>query len=673
MNNNRACAILVAVLIVASAVIMPATAVGTDGAGLRSGTASADGISVSYIDSITEGYGVLSISYDQEPKGTYFNVIIDGRSTVSFDKANLERLLIEGGLSTGAHTISVRSDADGTHTVTLMVGISVTSISVDRTEVAIKKGESLELKATVSPADATDKTVSWSSSNPAVVTVSAYGVVNAVGPGTAVVTAKVGDKTASCAVSVTVDVSSVQLNLTERSLKTGESFTLVATVLPSDATDKTVSWSSSNLAVASVSNNGTVRAIGVGSAVITAAVGGFVSTCIVTVTSNSVPSDSTVTEKVNEDGSKTVTIEKQTINQDGTRVESKTDTTTSADGNSVSVVQTLTVKDGSGDVISNTNTISKVTKGGDGTRTETTKTEVSTSDGTILKTESEKKVATDGQVTETRKLTMTDSTVSTDASASIGADGTVNGASVIAVSAPSVKTEGKAEYRIDSEVSSTVIGHMDNVRTLVGDVVPTIKLIADDTSKMTEFTVSAQLMNRMSESNGILEVSSSNGIISMDHETITSLVSEDGDMTVQISDVDKSSDLSSEQRNKVGTNTVVEMMVIANGTEIHDFGGSVTVSIPYELPDGMDPSDVSAWYLDDDGSLTDMAGQYDPENGLVIFTTTHFSMYVVGIMNDDAGTTGHGDNLLLIIVAIIVALLLAMVIFVYLRKRMGAE
>ena len=87
----------------------------------------------------------------------------------------------------------------------------------------------------------------------------------------------------------------------------------------------------------------------------------------------------------------------------------------------------------------------------------------------------------------------------------------------------------------------------------------------------------------------------------------------------------------------------------------------------------MDPSDVSAWYLDDDGSLTDMAGQYDPESGLVIFTTTHFSMYVVGVMNDDAGTTGHGDNLLLIIVAIIVALLLAMVIFVYLRKRMGAE
>ncbi len=745
---------MVATLIVASAIIVPVAAVGTDGAGLRSGTASANGISVSYIDSVTEGYGILSITYDQEPKGTFFNVVIDGKSTASFRKANLEGLLIEGGLSIGTHTISVRSDADETRTVTLVVGIEVVSITLDKTEAVMKKGSSLGLKASISPdeatvktvmwsssdanvasvdsngivtavnggtttitaesgcvtatcnitvivdvtdislnttersmkrgesyelaitimpSDATDKTVTWTSSDVTVATVSANGVISAVGPGTAVITADVGGKTVSCAINVTVGVSSVQLNLSERSLTTGESFILLATVLPSDATDKAVTWTSSNLTVASVGSDGTVRAIGEGIAVITATADGIESTCVVTVTPYSAPDDSTITQRTNEDGSTTTTVEKQTINEDGTRVETKKETTTSADGNSVSTIETLIVKDDSGDVISSTNTATKIITNDDGAKTEMTETEVKTSDGAVLKMETEKKTTTDGKVTEERKLSLTDGVASTDASTSVGVDGSIDGTSVTTVSIVPVKTEEKAEYRVDSAVSSAVIGHMNNVSSLVGSATPTVRVIADDTLRTAEFILSVELIDKVSGSNGTLEISSSNGTILMDHGTVSSMVDMKEVLTVQISNVDKGSELNSEQRNKVSANSVVRLVVYANGTEIHNFGGNVTVSIPYVLPNGTDPADVSAWYLDDDGGLTDMGGKYDSESGLVTFITTHFSMYVVGVMDDNSGTVGHGNSLLFIIVAVIAVLLIVMISFVYLRKRMEAE
>ena len=83
-------------------------------------------------------------------------------------------------------------------------GNAVSGVSLDRTKAEVRKGGSITLKATVSPADAPDKTVTWKSSNTKVATVSASGKVNAVGVGTAVitVTTKAGNKTASCTVTV---------------------------------------------------------------------------------------------------------------------------------------------------------------------------------------------------------------------------------------------------------------------------------------------------------------------------------------------------------------------------------------------------------------------------------------------------------------------------------------
>ena len=150
--------------------------------------------------------------------------------------------------------------------------VAVTGVSLNKTSLSFTgTGSSQTLTATVSPSNATNKTLTWSSSNTSVATVS-NGVVKAVGFGTATITAKSNNgKTASCKVTVNpITVTGVSLNKSSLNfIGTGSSQTLTATVSPSNATNKTLTWSSSNTSVATVSN-GMVKAVGFGTATITA-------------------------------------------------------------------------------------------------------------------------------------------------------------------------------------------------------------------------------------------------------------------------------------------------------------------------------------------------------------------------------------------------------------------
>ena len=160
----------------------------------------------------------------------------------------------------------------------------VSSVSLSQTSLMLEVGNTTTLTVTVKPDNATDKTVSWISSNTSVATVS-EGMVTAIADGTATITAVAGDKSATCTVTVTVPVSSIYLNPTTLTLEVGKTYSLMATVYPSNATDKTVSWTSSNTSVATVSK-GTVTAVSVGTATITAEAGDKSATCVVTVASS---------------------------------------------------------------------------------------------------------------------------------------------------------------------------------------------------------------------------------------------------------------------------------------------------------------------------------------------------------------------------------------------------
>lgn len=168
----------------------------------------------------------------------------------------------------------------------ICISIPVTAVILNKTSLSLAKGSSETLTATVSPRDATDNTVKWSSDNPSVATVDQNGQVIAVNAGNAVITASAGDVSATCEVSVFIPVTSITLSSTDLSLLVGETAVLEATVLPEDATDKNVTWWSSYPDVATV-EGGMITAVGFGQVDIVAQVGGQSASCTVTVLTDS--------------------------------------------------------------------------------------------------------------------------------------------------------------------------------------------------------------------------------------------------------------------------------------------------------------------------------------------------------------------------------------------------
>ena len=173
--------------------------------------------------------------------------------------------------------------------------ISVTGVSLNKTSLTMTEGDTQTLTATVTPSNATDKSVAWSSSNTSVVTVSSSGVVTAKAAGSATITVTTNDggKKATCSVTVqaqAIAVTGVTLNKTSLSMTVGDTQTLTATVTPSNATNKAVNWSSTNASVATVSSSGVViaKAAGTASIIVATVDGGKTATCSVTVNSKTV-------------------------------------------------------------------------------------------------------------------------------------------------------------------------------------------------------------------------------------------------------------------------------------------------------------------------------------------------------------------------------------------------
>ncbi len=190
------------------------------------------------------------------------------------------------------------NDGSGKYaTCTVKVGstpveVPVTGITVNPSELLLEEKEAKELKATVEPANATNKGVIFSSSNTNVAVVSNDGLVTAVNNGTAIITVTSKENSsiiAKCSVKVgkPVMVTDVTVQPAELNLKTDGTYQLSVSVLPSNADERGVTFESSNTAVATVSASGLVTAKGPGTATITATAkdgSGKKATCTVTVT-----------------------------------------------------------------------------------------------------------------------------------------------------------------------------------------------------------------------------------------------------------------------------------------------------------------------------------------------------------------------------------------------------
>jgi|GEM_PF-1080979 len=235
----------------------------------------------------------------------------------------------------------------------------VTGISFDKSELTFTEGDTATQKitATISPATATNTKINWNSDNPSVATVDSKGNVQAVGVGTAKITATSDDNSsisATCIVTVNkkvVKVASVTLSKTSLEMKVGGSDeTLTATVAPENATSKDVTWTSDNTSVATV-ENGTVKAIGVGTATITASAGGKSATCTVNVTKDPIlvtsisisAGKTSLVEGDTETFTATV-LPQEADNKDITWASSDTNVATVDQGGNVTAVKAGTVK-----------------------------------------------------------------------------------------------------------------------------------------------------------------------------------------------------------------------------------------------------------------------------------------------------------------------------------------
>lgn len=240
---------------------------------------------------------------------TEMSIKTEYKSGEYFDPAGMKVLLkLAGGatIETDAYTISILRPLKVSDTVitvsyggyTAEVPITVTAntvpvsgIELNKSEITLEKGRTEKLTVVVTPFDATNREVIFITSNPNVATVDENGKIRAEGPGSAVITVmtKDGEFTATCTVTVTapgVPVTGVSIDNSGIFLNFGKERQLMASVYPTNATNKGVIWESSDTSVATVDENGKVTAVGVGLAVITVTTvdGEYKAFCLVTVT-----------------------------------------------------------------------------------------------------------------------------------------------------------------------------------------------------------------------------------------------------------------------------------------------------------------------------------------------------------------------------------------------------
>lgn len=198
------------------------------------------------------------------------------------------------GKSNGTANIEVKADdGDFTATAKATVTTAVTGVTLDKTNLALKVGDTGQLTATVAPAGASNKTVTYSSNATNVATVDNTGKVTAVANGSATITVKTTDgaKTAVCSVSVTTAVTGVTLDKTTANVTVGATTRLTATVAPSNATNKAITWKSGDASIATVDNTGKITGVKAGTTNVTVTTTDGTKTATVAVTVTAKPTE----------------------------------------------------------------------------------------------------------------------------------------------------------------------------------------------------------------------------------------------------------------------------------------------------------------------------------------------------------------------------------------------
>ncbi len=580
MDSKKATAILAISLMLLQAIVLMLP--GIDTAGENQGTASHDGVSVSYIDSSNPGYGILTVSFSDKPGADYFTVSIDGGMTSAPIPVNPGMFAVPGGLSIGTHTLRVVCSDDDWHiAITVAEVIHATGVTIDYTSVPMTVGETIVLKASVVPADAVEKDIVWGSSNTSVATVS-NGTVKAVSAGTAVITASVGNLKATCSISVsdsphvhTWDSGTVtkKPTCTEPGIKTykcscGETRTETIPALGHKWSEWTV------VKEATEKEDGLKER--------TCSVCGEKETSIIP----------KIVIVDNSDGTTTRTEEAP----DGTIVKT---TTGAADGSTkVEKKKAYTDKDGNRMTVESSEIFDR-----NGNRT-----------GLEKKVEARSE---DGSVSSTATIT-----AGNDDADVVTVVGAGSGSGV--VSGDLIDKALALQERIVREIAGDAKNHDKTLH---------IEVSASDA----DLILQQDSVGAVSGSGSALRISSGNGSVTLPKQVMSGITGK-GDISISFAKA-KYSDMSDAQKAAVSDGTAVDVTIASGGVSLGNaLGGTITLSVKHVPAGGKTPV---AYFIAEDGSKERMDGtSYDPETAMVSFDTTHCSLYAV--IDEDPGSSGTG-------------------------------
>ncbi len=225
------------------------------------------------------------LTFTISPVGASNAVVTWTSSNTSVANVDANGLVTSKGVGT-AVILAKTSDGGYTATCTVNVGRVATAVKLDVTKLTLNAGDYYYLDATLTPADTTETTVTYETSDTSVAIVSKKGKITAKKAGACVVMAKTrSGSMAYCAVTVLQSVTGIVISESTLELSVGESYELSADIIPGTASNNGVTWSSSNTDVLTVDEKGEVDALLGGTAIITCKSdeGGFMDFCVVTV------------------------------------------------------------------------------------------------------------------------------------------------------------------------------------------------------------------------------------------------------------------------------------------------------------------------------------------------------------------------------------------------------
>ena len=214
----------------------------------------------------------LKLTYTVSPKDMYYDDVTwlsSDTSVVEVDKEGNIKALKEG---TAKVTVTSANGKESSAFINVKKSnIQVTSIKLNKNSARIKVGDTINLNATITPSNATIKTINWNSSDVSIATVSSNGNVVALDEGKVIIEARTGNNIVDkCEIIIDpIEVSKIEIT-NAKVIKVYDSLKLNAIISPSNATNKDVTWSSSNNSVATVTQKGEVTAKKAGDVIITA-------------------------------------------------------------------------------------------------------------------------------------------------------------------------------------------------------------------------------------------------------------------------------------------------------------------------------------------------------------------------------------------------------------------